>query len=53
MVAAEMTSRNATDVLLFKMAKAGEVERSARGLYQRPGKIGKKERLDVDEGARE
>jgi hypothetical protein len=47
---AEMTSRNATDLLLHKMLNDGEVERSGRGLYTIPGKIGQigqKERSDA------
>jgi AAA domain len=41
MLAAELTNRNAVDLLLYKMAKAGEIERAGRGLYATPGKIGK------------
>jgi hypothetical protein len=55
-VAAQLRSRNAADGLLFKMTKAGEIERVKRGVYGLPGtvaklaakdtgKIGKKERL--------
>lgn len=33
-VAAELPSRNAADVLLFKMTKAGEIERVKRGVYR-------------------
>ncbi len=54
-VAAQLRSRNAADILLFKMAKAGTIERVKRGVYGLPGtvaklaaknsgKIGKKER---------
>lgn len=43
-------NRNAIDVLLYKMAKDGEIERSGRGRYQLPtkeaGQIGQTERLD-------
>jgi hypothetical protein len=38
MVAAELTNRNAVDILLYKMARAGEVEKAGRGLYSFPGK---------------
>jgi hypothetical protein len=54
MLAAELTNRNAVDILLFKMAKAGEVEKVGRGLYSIPGKIhtpgknGKMERSGAD-----
>jgi hypothetical protein len=41
MLAAELTNRNAVDLLLYKMAKAGEIERAGGGLYATPGKIGK------------
>jgi AAA domain len=55
-VAAHLRNRNAADLLLFKMAKVGEIERVRRGVYGLPGttarmaakdtgKIGKKERL--------
>ena len=54
-VAAQLRSRNAADNLLFRMTKAGEIERVKRGVYGLPGtvaklaakdtgKIGKKER---------
>src|SRR6185436_9879052 len=33
MIAAELTNRNSVDVLLYKMAAAGEVEKPKRGLY--------------------
>jgi hypothetical protein len=53
--AAQLRSRNAADILLFKMTKEGEIERVRRGVYGLPGtvaklaakdtgKIGKKER---------
>jgi AAA domain len=52
MALGEFSSRGAVDVLLCKMAKAGEIERSSRGFYRLPssqssdaGKIGEKERL--------
>ncbi|MDP2355208.1 MAG: AAA family ATPase [Beijerinckiaceae bacterium] len=51
MLGVEGSSRNAIDILLFKMAKAGEVVKAGRGLYTLPGRIippgknGKKERL--------
>ena len=48
MIAAELTNRNAIDILLYKMARAGEVEKAGRGLYVYPGKNGKKERSDDD-----
>jgi hypothetical protein len=54
-VAAQLRNRNAADILLLKMTKAGEIERVGRGVYGLPGtrakfaaknagKIGKKER---------
>jgi hypothetical protein len=53
MVATGSQSRNATDILLFKMTETGEVTRLKRGVYTRnlsdpsgTGKIGKKERYD-------
>jgi hypothetical protein len=55
MSAAELTNRNALDILLYKMSKAGEVEKVRRGLYCHPGKVraprknGKTERLEDDE----
>jgi hypothetical protein len=39
MLATESTNRNAVDLLLFKMAKAGDIDRAGRGLYIFPGKI--------------
>jgi hypothetical protein len=53
-VAAQLPSRNAADILLYKMTKAGEIERVKRGVYGLPGtqaklaakntgKIGKKD----------
>jgi hypothetical protein len=36
-VAAQLRNRNAADVLLFKMSKAGDVERVKRGVYGLPG----------------
>jgi hypothetical protein len=55
MMAAQLRSRNAADILLFKMTKEGEIEWVRRGVYGLPGtvaklaakdtgKIGKKER---------
>ena len=55
MLAAELRNRNAVDILLFRMSKAGKIERVKRGVYGLPGtiarlaakntgKIGKKER---------
>jgi hypothetical protein len=41
MVAAELTNRNAVDILLYKMAKAGEVEKAGRGLPRKERKKGK------------
>lgn len=54
-VLAQLRNRNSTDILLSKMAKAGEIERVKRGVYgqvgtlanlaaKNTGKIGKKER---------
>jgi hypothetical protein len=48
MIAAELSNRNAIDILLFKMVRAGEVQKVGRGLYTTPGKNGKKERLEED-----
>jgi hypothetical protein len=50
-----LNSRNAVDLLLHRMFKAGEVEKPKRGLYSipgkiyTPGKIGKKERSRATE----
>jgi hypothetical protein len=47
MAATESRSRNATDILLFKMNEAGEITRLKRGVYasrKDTGKMGKKER---------
>jgi hypothetical protein len=41
MAAANVRSRNAADVLLLKMAEAGDIERIKRGLYGLPGTIDK------------
>jgi len=50
MIAADMRNRNATDILLGKMAKDGEIQRVGRGRYDLSNKIagqnGQKERLD-------
>jgi hypothetical protein len=44
MRAAGIRNRNAADLMLGKMAAAGELERAGRGRYALPGcKIGKKE----------
>ena len=51
----EGSSRNAIDIMLFKMASAGEIERISRGKYALPGrplgggKIGKVERSEDDD----
>lgn len=37
--AANLRSRNAADVLLFRLAEAGEIERVKRGLYGMPGTL--------------
>jgi hypothetical protein len=56
LAAVELPSRNALDVLLHKMKKAGEIESVTRGAYTlpdmvpTPGKIGKKERLEDGDG---
>jgi hypothetical protein len=39
MAAADLRSRNAADILLFKMAETGDIERIKRGLYGLPGTI--------------
>jgi hypothetical protein len=49
------SNRNSTDQLLYKMAKAGEIEKIGRGLYIHPQrqelrKIGKKIRSEEDGG---
>jgi RecA-family ATPase len=45
LIAAELTNRNALDQLLYRMAKAGDIEKAGRGQYSLPGskisKIGK------------
>jgi len=41
MAAVERTDRNAVEVLLHRMRKAGEIERVGRGLYTVPGNSGK------------
>ena len=40
-VAAQLRSRNAADNLLFRMTKAGEIERVKRGVYGLPGTVAK------------
>jgi len=40
-VAAQLRSRNAADMLLYKMTKAGEIERVKRGVYGLPGTVAK------------
>jgi hypothetical protein len=50
MAAAQLRNRNATDLLLGKMARNGEVERASRGFYSIPvttGKIGQIERCKM------
>ncbi|SFT21980.1 AAA family ATPase [Methylobacterium sp. yr668] len=49
MIAATLDNRNALDLMLYKMSKAGEIEKPKRGFYQLPGahtagKVGKMER---------
>jgi hypothetical protein len=39
MVEARLSSRNSANILLHKMAKAGEIERVKRGVYGRVGAI--------------
>jgi RecA-family ATPase len=52
MIHAEMQSRNAVDILLFKMVNDGKIRRVARGRYDLStkgnGQIGQKERLDSE-----
>jgi len=51
-IAAELTSRNATDILLGKMVKAGEIVRVAQGLYALPpGQTELKDRLEGTKAA--
>ncbi|HXZ22799.1 MAG TPA: AAA family ATPase [Pseudolabrys sp.] len=50
MAATERTDRNSVDQLLFKMVRAGEIQRLRRGVYGPPGdtsKIGKEERKET------
>jgi len=53
LISADLTSRNATDILLRKMAMSGEIERVERGRYSLPtktsGQIGQKERLEYEQ----
>ncbi len=57
MLATGVSNRNAIDLLLFKMKRAGEVQVVSRGRYglpgkiYDPGKIGKKERLEDENPA--
>lgn len=58
MLAAGLENRNALDIMLFKMTKAGEIEKAGRGSYylpgvHNPGKIGKMERSRDRYGERE
>jgi hypothetical protein len=49
MAAAQLSGRNAADLLLGKMRRAGEIARAGRGLYSIPvntGQIGQTERLN-------
>ena len=41
MVAAQLSNRNSVDILLHKMAKAGEIERVKRGVYGLVGTLAK------------
>jgi hypothetical protein len=41
---ADLKNRNAADLLLSKMVRDGDIERTGRGLYAMPGQIGQKER---------
>jgi hypothetical protein len=43
MLATGGTSRNAIDLMLFKMVKEGQIKKASRGKYVGYGKIGKKE----------
>ena len=38
---AQLRSRNAADILLYKMTKAGEIEWVKRGVYGLPGTVAK------------
>jgi len=54
MLATDRRDRNSLDQLLFKMVKAGDIEKPARGKYALPSKIDKKDgsstqTADVDE----
>ncbi len=49
MVAADLRTRNATDVLLFRMAADGEIDRVRKGVYRASTcKTGKKERYEAE-----
>lgn len=55
MIEAELTNRNALDILLHKMVKAGEVTKAGRGLYWHPEKgppPGKNEKKQRTRGKR-
>jgi len=51
MAGAGLSNRNATDILLFKLAEAGDIERVKRGVYGLPGTTAKI-RAKVAEAAR-
>ena len=40
-MAAQLRNRNAADILLYKMTKAGEIEWVKRGVYGLPGTVAK------------
>jgi hypothetical protein len=46
MLQAQLANRNATDLLLYKMRRHGEIERVGRGMYTLPEKDGKDRRKD-------
>jgi Transcriptional regulator, AbiEi antitoxin len=50
MLDAELRNRNATDILLHKMVRDGEIVRAERGLYALPGKEGKRSGKDRKDG---
>jgi hypothetical protein len=47
MVEAQLRNRNSTDILLSKMAKAGEIERLKRGVYGQPGTFAKLAAMNI------
>jgi hypothetical protein len=52
MVRADLTNRNATDLLLGKMAGDGEIERVGRGQYALPSNLSEPRTNQTDRGAK-